>query len=238
MLDTRRQQYLQALGVDIYWRRSLAPVVSTLAQTPEQAPEAAPEAERKSLPRAVPERLLSSDLDGLHAQIRDCRSCGDRLVRRKVIGMGRQAPWLVIGIAPGLEASRHGQLVTGPAQQLQNAMFRVLGLDSQQLCFTSLVRCPAPDNRRPSDEEQAACLHFLKAEIELLKPEVIFCFGSKVGQALLDTQAPMEELRGCLHHYGPQQIPLVVSYHPDWLLRHPEHKAGAWADLQRASKRF
>lgn len=243
MLDARRQQYLQAMGVDIYWRRELAPVASWPAPLPATAPESAPPVRRVSpLPPVqrplVPRPALqsspidSSDLGQLRRQISACTKCPERLIKRKVSGqLNSNAPWLVIGIAPGVEASRHGQLVAGPTEQLQKAIFRALGLEANKLSFTSLVRCPATNNRRPEDVEIAACLDFLKAEIDQLAPKIILCFGSKVGQTLLDTDAPMEELRGRVHLYGPGQTPLVVTYHPDWLLRHPEHKPETWADL-------
>lgn len=241
MLDSRRQQYLEAMGVDIYWHRELVPVESrpAPASVSERAPAALSRpplmpAQRPPVPGAEPQLppTDSSGLGHLRQQISACTRCGERLTRRKVMGqLNPNAPWLVIGIAPGVEASRHGQLVTGPTEQLQLAIFKALGLDAGQLSFTSLVRCPATNNRRPEDGEIAACLDFLKAEIAQLAPRIILCFGSKVGQTLLGREASMEELRGRVHPYGPGQIPLVVTYHPDWLLRHPEHKAEAWADL-------
>lgn len=260
MPDTRRQQYLQALGVECYRRRGLAgagdalemaalEVAEDLARgqggQASSASEVLPTSPA-SLAADTPETGISSWSE-LQTRLQACIQCGRRLHRRKVMGLGKVQPqstqprpkalWLVTGIAPGVEASRQGQIFSGPSGLLYQAMFRALGIGSDQLYCTSLLKCPASNDAKPDAAEQATCLGFLKAQIAQLKPELVLCFGSIVGQALLDTDLPMAELRGQVHGYGEEQRPLVVTYHPDWLLRHPEHKPEAWQDLLLARAR-
>lgn len=253
MLDMRRQQYLQALGVECYRRRGLAGLETAAVPHSEAVMDRTAERGIGGRPRgelppelvAVPASEAGVDtLEGLQGQIEACHQCGGRLHRRKVIGLGNAQPrpgskalWLVVSLTPGVEASRQGQIFSGASAHIYEVMFQALGVQASQRYCTSLVKCPASNQAAPDAVEQAACLGFLRAQIELIKPDLILGFGSRVGQALLGTDMEMAELRGRVHHYGPAQIPILVTYRPDWLLRHPEHKAEAWQDLLLARAR-
>ena len=176
------------------------------------------------------------DWAGLRAAVEQCQACGLCETRtRTVFGAGPQdARWLVVGEAPGAEEDASGEPFVGQAGRLLDAMLASVGLDRGRNVFiANVVKCRPPGNRNPSPEEAASCLPFLRRQIELLRPDLVLLLGRVAAHALLETDAAVGSLRGRVHalRVGANEFPAVVTWHPSYLLRRPEDKALAWADL-------
>jgi uracil-DNA glycosylase family 4 len=180
------------------------------------------------------------DLDALRAQVEVCTACQLCQGRRHaVFGMGAQpARWMVIGEAPGEQEDRQGQPFVGRSGQLLDSMLRAVGMSRDENVFiANVIKCRPPGNRNPKPEEIAACSPYLKRQIELVQPERILVLGRFAAQTLLGTDATIGSLRGRQHVWTTEagvRIPVIVSYHPAYLLRSPLEKARAWQDLQLA----
>ena len=189
----------------------------------------------------VAERVRNATLDELREQVVSCTACGLCQGRRHaVFGHGGQpARWLVVGEAPGEQEDRQGQPFVGRSGQLLDAMLSAVGMSRERDVFiANVIKCRPPGNRNPKPEEIAACSPYLMRQIELLKPERILVLGRFAAQTLLGTEATIGSLRGRVHQLktdaGPQ-IPVIVSYHPAYLLRSPVEKSRAWQDLKLAA---
>ncbi|WP_228468162.1 uracil-DNA glycosylase, partial [Achromobacter denitrificans] len=199
-----------------------------------EAPEAAP------IP--VAEAIRNSNLDEMREQVVACAACGLCKGRRNaVFGHGGQPTrWLVVGEAPGEQEDRQGQPFVGRSGQLLDAMLSAVSMSRERDVFiTNVIKCRPPGNRNPKPEEIAACSPYLMRQIALLKPERILVLGRFAAQTLLGTDATIGSLRGRIHHLKTnegRQIPVVVSYHPAYLLRSPGEKARAWQDLKLAAR--
>jgi len=191
---------------------------------------------------AVRPEVESADLDALREQVVGCTACGLCAGRRQaVFGDGaRPARWMVVGEAPGEQEDRQGLPFVGRSGQLLDAMLAAVGMSRQRDVFiANVIKCRPPGNRNPRPEEIAACSPYLMRQIALLQPERILVLGRFAAQTLLGTEATIGSLRGRLHtmRSGEREIPLVVSYHPAYLLRSPHEKAKAWQDLRLAAGR-
>jgi DNA polymerase len=198
-----------------------------------------------ALPRTPrPEAALIAQMDwpALQSAVRACEACALCSSRKNtVFGVGAtQARWLVVGEAPGEQEDLQGEPFVGPAGQLLDNMLKALGLrrdgqDAQAVYIANVLKCRPPANRNPQPEEVAQCAPFLQRQVALLQPTVILAMGKFAAQSLLQDSVPdvvtqpLGKLRGQVHHY--QGVPVVVSYHPAYLLRAPLDKAKAWADL-------
>jgi DNA polymerase len=180
------------------------------------------------------------DWTALRQAVADCRACSLCSSRKQtVFGVGHlQARWLVVGEAPGEQEDQQGEPFVGAAGQLLDRMLAALGLTraadgpqppEQRVYIANTLKCRPPRNRNPAAEELAQCEPFLVRQIELLRPRLILAMGRFAVQALLRTDEPIGKLRGRVHRY--QGVPLVVSYHPAYLLRNLPDKARAWEDL-------
>ena len=140
---------------------------------------------------------------------------------------------LIVGEAPGAKEDRAGEPFVGPAGQLLNAMLRAIGLDRDAVFIANVLKCRPPDDRNPAPAEIEQCLPYLRRQIELVRPKLIVAVGRFAAQRLLDVGAdtPLARLRGSVHRHSPGGIPVVVTYHPAYLLRKPADKAKAWSDL-------
>ena len=136
-----------------------------------------------------------------------------------------------VGEAPGADEDRQGEPFVGPAGQLLTQMLRAIGLDRETVFIANTLKCRPPENRDPAAAEVASCLPFLQRQIQLVQPKLILVVGRIAAHNLLNVDAPIGKLRGQVHHYGEQQIPVVVTYHPAYLLRSPAQKRESWADL-------
>jgi uracil-DNA glycosylase family 4 len=223
-----REQYLEALGIPVWRLRTSGP--SAPAEVPAVGARApaptAPTEPSGSAPDAA-------DWEGLAARVRACTLCGlHRSRTQTVFGVGkRDASLFVIGEAPGADEDRQGEPFVGRAGQLLNAMLRAIGLPRSEVFIANILKCRPPNNRDPEPSEAASCTPYLSQQIELVKPRVLLAVGRISAQWLLQTDAPIGRLRGRALAYGERATPLVVTYHPAYLLRSPLEKAKAWADL-------
>ena len=173
-----------------------------------------------------------------------CKLCETR--RQTVFGVGNaQAHWMIVGEAPGEQEDIQGEPFVGKSGQLLDNMLRALGLSrretpppggegaaidpARQVFIANTLKCRPPGNRNPLPDELAQCDHFLIRQIELVKPRIILAMGRFAVQSLLRSDEPIGRLRGRVHRY--QGVPLIVTYHPAYLLRNLEDKARAWDDL-------
>jgi DNA polymerase len=219
MLSARRRQYLEAIGIDLWVSRVRA---EDAAAVPAPAGDTAE---------------IDTQWQRLLDEVRTCRLCPLHATRTQgVLGVGPQrTDWLVIGEAPGAEEDRRGEPFVGAAGQLLDAMLRAIGLDRRtNVYIANVLKSRPPNNRDPRPEEVEACLPYLIRQIALLQPKIMLAVGRIAAQNLLATDAPLGRLRGRVHHFGEFQTPLVVTYHPAYLLRTPADKRKAWEDLKFA----
>ncbi|MGR8942593.1 MAG: uracil-DNA glycosylase [Gammaproteobacteria bacterium] len=183
---------------------------------------------------ASPSAVDQMDWDELEAAVAACTQCGLCQTRTQtVFGSGnKQADWMLIGEAPGQQEDLQGAPFVGPAGQLLTEMLRAIGLDRDEVYITNILKCRPPGNRDPKPEEAAACRPYLERQIALIRPKIILAVGRIAAQTLLRTDAPISKLRGRVHTLN--QTPLVVVYHPSYLLRSMLEKKKAWLDLQLA----
>ena len=174
--------------------------------------------------------------DVLEESVRGCRLCGLCETRTQtVFGVGnRAARLMVVGEAPGADEDRQGEPFVGRAGQLLNSMLRAAGFERSQVFIANVLKCRPPHNRDPSDEESSHCLPYLRRQIDLVAPAAILCVGRIAAQRLLDTDQPVGKLRGRVHDQGG--VPVVVTYHPAYLLRSPGEKRRSWDDLKLVLK--
>jgi len=166
-----------------------------------------------------------------------CTKCGLHKTRKQtVLGVGdEQADWLLVGEAPGAEEDRLGEPFVGQAGRLLDNMLAAIGLDrSKNVYIANVLKCRPPGNRNPAPDEVAKCTPHLLKQIELIQPKLIVAMGRFAAQTLLNTDASIASLRGRVHQYAG--VPLIVTYHPAYLLRNLPDKAKAWADLVFAKK--
>lgn len=259
-MDARRLKYLKAMDVDVWQRRDASPV------SPAAAPEA-PSVQAAELPKtfaleppptieapakleippinaaspgAKAEPMADADWETLERAVKDCRLCALRAgCTQTVFGVGnRQAEWLIVGEAPGAEEDKQGEPFVGRAGQLLNSMLRAMGFPRPQVFIANILKCRPPGNRDPKPEEADCCTPYLARQIELVNPRIILCVGRIAAQNLLSTDTPIGKLRGKVHRLGARQRPVVVTYHPAYLLRSPGEKRKAWEDLQLALRTY
>lgn len=170
--------------------------------------------------------------DELSDAVAHCARCKLAATRTQgVLGVGdREADWLVVGEAPGADEDRLGEPFVGKAGKLLDAMLAAIGIArGDNVYITNVLKSRPPGNRDPEPDEVAACMPYLLAQIELVKPKLILALGRFAAQSLLATDAALGSLRGRVHSF--RNIPLVVTYHPAYLLRNLPDKARAWEDL-------
>ncbi len=170
--------------------------------------------------------------DRLADAVAHCTACKLSTTRTQgVLGVGdREADWLIIGEAPGADEDRMGEPFVGQAGKLLDAMLAAIGIArGDNVYITNVLKSRPPGNRNPELDEVAACRPYLLAQIELIQPKLILVLGRVAAQSLLDTDEAIGHLRGRVHQF--QNVPLVVTYHPAYLLRNLRDKARAWEDL-------
>jgi DNA polymerase len=163
-----------------------------------------------------------------------CRLCEGR--RQTVFGVGNEhAHWMIVGEAPGEQEDIKGEPFVGKSGQLLDNMLRAISLTrgeadpAHQVYIANTIKCRPPNNRNPEPDELAKCETYLIRQVQLVQPKIILAMGRFAVQSLLRSQEPVGRLRGRVHRY--EGVPLIVSYHPAYLLRNPEDKAKAWDDL-------
>lgn len=241
--EERRRRYLAAMGVTV-WERRDAPAPEPPAvpvpkvPEPSAAPEPAPPARAPAAPVAAAgseAAVETLDLPALARAVSGCTRCALHESRsRTVFGVGDpQARCMVIGEAPGADEDRQGEPFVGRAGRLLNLMLRAIGLAREEVYIANIIKCRPPKNRDPRPEEVGCCTPYLRRQIELVSPRVIVAAGRVAAQNLLGTSAPIGRLRGGTHVYPGAEIPVVVTYHPAYLLRSPGEKRKSWEDLKR-----
>jgi DNA polymerase len=256
-MDSRRLAYLKALEIDVWERRdgsAREPVaaVAPLRAIPEPVLEpvavaapiearAVPLAVPGTLPGAIPANDDVSNLgwEDLATAVRSCTKCPLHATRTNgVFGVGdRRARWLIVGEAPGQEEDKQGEPFVGRAGQLLSSMLKAIGLSREQVFIANILKSRPPNNRDPKPEEVRACIPYLYRQIELLNPTLILCVGRIAAQTLLEVDTPIGKLRGTVHRIAGNR-PMVVTYHPAYLLRSPVEKRKSWSDLLLAMRTF
>jgi DNA polymerase len=216
-----RSQYLEALGIDRYVSRRTAAASRAAAAAPVAAITATP-------------ALVEPGWDALAAGVSACTRCGLHATRTQtVFGVGnRRSELLVVGEAPGADEDRQGEPFVGRAGQLLNSMLRAMRAPRETVYIANVLKCRPPGNRDPAPEEVRCCLPYLQRQIDLLAPRLMLAVGRIAAQSLLATDTPIGKLRGAVHRFGTQGTPLIVTYHPAYLLRSPGEKRKSWTDLR------
>lgn len=222
--DADRLAYLQAMEIDVWRARG--------AEEP---------ADWKDVPGPMQNEAADIPLlnwEQLQQHVATCKSCGLHETRTQtVFGVGNpDADWLIIGEAPGQQEDRRGEPFVGRAGQLLDQMLLAVGLDRQSVFIANVLKCRPPNNRDPLKAEAAACRRYLERQIELINPRIVLAVGRIAAQLLLASDAPLGRLRGRQHYLKVETLPLVVTYHPAYLLRSPSQKGKAWQDLRLARR--
>lgn len=234
-MDTmnERAAILRELELWPLWRLR-APAAALPAVAPALLPVASP----ALLPAVAPPGAAAGAVtdaggwEGLESEIRACTRCALHTSRiQGVPGVGdRHAQWLIVGEAPGAEEDKCGEPFVGQAGKLLDAMLAAIALKrGENVYIANVLKSRPPQNRYPSPDEVAACLPYLERQVALLQPKIILAMGRLAAQSLLNTDTPIGRLRGHVHHYAG--VPLVVTYHPAYLLRNAADKAKSWDDL-------
>ena len=235
----RQRLMLKEMGLRV-WASAVtevaaAPVPEAAAPTPPAAVAVAPTDDRAAVIAALPWPALRDAVAGCTA----CGLCQSR--RQTVFGVGHaSAHWMIVGEAPGEQEDLKGEPFVGAAGHLLDSMLRALDLTrdeappERQVYIANTLKCRPPRNRNPEPEELARCEPFLVRQIELIRPKLILAMGRFAVQALLRSSEPIGKLRGRVHRY--QGVPLVVTYHPAYLLRNLADKSRAWEDLCLAAQ--
>jgi uracil-DNA glycosylase len=249
-LDARQRAMLAEMGVRV-WAPKPAPiqVATVVLQQPTHTPMPAPSAlaplthALAPAPAPIPPARLkhaseisTMDWPALREAVAGCQACGLCQGRTQtVFGTGDEAAdWMIVGEAPGENEDLQGEPFVGAAGQLLDNMLKAVGRSrtgtgAEGAFIANVLKCRPPANRNPQPEEVARCEPFLARQVALLKPKVIVAMGRFAVQALLKSNDPIGRLRGHVHHY--EGVPVIVTYHPAYLLRTPTDKGKAWADL-------
>ncbi len=231
-MTSTRDQVLREMGLGPVWKLRAA----SAAQPLEEVAAPLPPAEAPAL-ETVPAAGVATvhgamNWDELAAAVAACRQCPLCAARRQaVLGVGDvSADWLFVGEGPGAEEDQRGEPFVGQAGKLLDNMLAAIGLRrGEDVYIANAVKCRPPENRTPAAEETAACRPYLQRQIELMQPKLIVALGRPAAQTLLGTEVKIAAARGKLHDY--RGIPLIVTYHPAYLLRTLPDKARAWEDL-------
>lgn len=237
-LSTRKREVLYQMGIPVWVQRQPSPGQDPIIQGARDVPASPPgePAAGVTVAQIPVAQLAWADLG---ARVASCTACAELAQRRTqtVFGVGDpKASWLFIGEAPGSEEDRRGEPFVGRAGRLLDNMLAALGLRrGEDVYIANVLKCRPPGNRDPLPAEAAACRAFLDRQIDLIQPSVIVALGRVAAQSLLRSDAPLGRLREREH--GFRDVPLVVTYHPAYLLRSPADKARAWSDLLLARSR-
>jgi DNA polymerase len=237
----RQIAMLDEMGIRVWSAPESAPVAPAQPQVPSPAAAPIPAAAEASPLRAEPgsrptgvETMAWPALREAVAGCTACKLCTGR--KQTVFGVGNErAHWMIVGEAPGEQEDLLGEPFVGKSGQLLDNMLRALGLTrgeappEQQVYIANTVKCRPPGNRNPEPAELAQCEPFLIRQIALVQPRVILAMGRFAVQSLLRSDEPIGRLRGRVHQY--QGVPLIVTYHPAYLLRNPEDKSRSWDDI-------
>lgn len=230
MVDAKQLSYLKKMGVEVWLSREAKKSVEQVKTK---------DVSRKSK-MTHEERIANLSWEALREEVAQCQRCTLYKTRTNpVFGVGNpNADLLVIGEAPGANEDKQGEPFVGRGGQLLTNMLLSIGLKREDIYIANILKSRPPNNRDPSPEEVKACTPFLLRQISLIKPKLILAVGRIAAHFLLASNATMANLRGNLFHYGVNKIPLIVTYHPAYLLRSPREKRKAWQDMQCINKQL
>lgn len=237
--QSRRNRYLQAMQVDVWRARDNDRESTREISSGNAAAEPQPSAALDASPEAGGD-VAYMPLSELESTVAGCRLCALADGRtHTVFGTGdAHARCMIIGEAPVAEEDARGEPFVGRAGQLLNAMLRAIGLAREAVYIANIVKCRPPKNRDPKPEEMVACSRYLRRQITLINPRVILAVGRVAAQHLVGSAIPVGRMRGQSYVYenvdNGARIPIVVTYHPAYLLRSPLEKRKSWEDLRRA----
>lgn len=180
-------------------------------------------------------------LDEVRAWIGDCKRCGLCVERNSIVfGIGNpKARLLFVGEGPGADEDLKGEPFVGKAGELLNKVIEAMGFKREEAYIANVVKCRPPENRTPDPLEIEQCLPFLKAQIDLIQPEIIVALGLTAARALLNTDSTMSNLRGKFKPLSwNEKIPVLSTYHPAYLLRTPDAKKLVWEDMKLVMKQL
>ncbi len=245
--DERQRAMLAEMGVRVWAAPEDAAAPGTtepLADVPPApAKRVAPPLAQSPVPAPSPRRVeplspvATLDWPALRETVAACTACKLCEGRRQaVFGVGNErAHWMIVGEAPGEQEDRQGEPFVGKSGQLLDNMLRAIALTrgeaepARQVYIANTIKCRPPGNRNPEPDELSKCEPFLIRQVQLVQPKIIVAMGRFAVHSLLRSTEPIGRLRGRVHAY--QGVPLIVTYHPAYLLRNPEDKAKAWDDL-------
>lgn len=251
-LDAKKRALLSRMGIDV-WRlrdheRQSEDTIQRVESDQSENPQDKNQPEISQLITTSKDDVLNPSiqsnqrdrvgitLSGIAKRARRCQKCGLSETRTQAVpGEGSiNAKWMFVGEAPGYHEDQQGRPFVGRAGQLLDGMIQALGMKREDVFIANVVKCRPPDNRDPSVEEVAQCAGYLHQQLSIIHPEVIVALGRVSAQLLLETDAPMSKLRQTVHYFGDDQIPLIATYHPAYLLRQPLEKSKSWEDLRLA----
>lgn len=245
-MDDRTLKELELLEVVQLFRGKEKPVVAkgaVVVQVAEPRPMKTPGKPAVAITTSAPIAPQSPAAfdqlgwEDLRTAARDCRHCELCATRKQaVFGVGNeQAPWLFVGEGPGADEDEKGEPFVGQAGKLLDAMLAATGLQrGREVYIANVVKCRPPGNRVPKPEEASACAPFLDRQIALIQPKLIVALGKTAAVRLTGNEGALGAMRGKMHNY--RGIPLVISYHPAYLIRNPPDKTKAWDDLLFAKR--
>jgi uracil-DNA glycosylase family 4 len=215
-----KQAYLKAMGINIWEERS-----------PEKSPKISA-TKTISTKKIIP----IADWSTLEKEIENCKACDLYKTRTNtVFGTGsKQADLMIIGEAPGADEDAQGKPFVGRAGQLLTQMLNAINISRDDVFITNILKSRPPNNREPAPDEIKACTPFLQRQINLIQPKLMVALGRVAARFLLnDADSSLGSLRTKIHHYGEQKTPLIITYHPAYLLRSPGQKAKSYEDLRK-----
>ena len=239
-MQPHQQQYLKEMGIDVWVDRNKEVINVVEESAIEKVKQAikVPVSEVIQQPAQSPISDFPEELAALKQEVSVCTQCELHQTRTQtVFGVGNpQADWLVIGEAPGADEDKQGEPFVGRAGQLLNSMLLAMGLQREQVFIANILKCRTPNNRDPKPEEVVACESYLRKQIELIKPKIILAVGRIAAQNLLKVDTPIGKMRGNQYQYPDSELPVIVTYHPAYLLRSPREKRKVWEDLKTAMR--
>ena len=252
-MNRRQLQYLRNMDIDVWQRRELADIERSASQA--QSVVSITRVPADTIAKLHTEPVIANTAlandplpinqvlttwQDVELAVRNCTRCSLHETRTQtVFGVGnRQAQWMIVGEAPGADEDREGEPFVGRAGQLLNSMLLAIGFKREDVFIANVLKCRPPNNRDPRPDEVNCCMPYLQRQIELVNPRMIVCVGRIAAQNLLATDTPIGKLRGRVHYLGERRRPVVVTYHPAYLLRSPVEKRKAWSDLQLALETF
>jgi uracil-DNA glycosylase len=231
-LDRRRAVIWQAMGLGPVWQ---------LRATVPEAPEVGASAALESKPPDPADSIALADWPVLRGRVAACTACGLCNTRTQtVFGVGNeQAHWMIVGEAPGAEEDARGEPFVGQAGRLLDNMLASVGMSRraeaahEAVFIANVLKCRPPNNRNPEPHEVASCEPFLRRQLELVGPRLVVVMGRFAAQSLLATDTSIAALRGKVHRIdvAGRRVPVIVTYHPAYLLRNLADKSKSWADL-------